>query len=64
MHNDISPLWVGKNLKIKLLRVEKYHNPLIAEGESVSPITKCPKYFYFVNFRRKLARILMQKFNL
>jgi hypothetical protein len=32
-----------ENLKIELLLVEKYCNPLVAEGESISPMTKTLK---------------------
>ena len=33
------------NLKISLSRLEKYHIPLVAEGESISSMTKTAKIF-------------------
>ena len=53
-----------------LLRLEKYHNPLVAEEESSSSrMTNTSKIFLICFFpllmviKRKLARILMQKFS-
>jgi hypothetical protein len=36
---DISPFTIV-NIQILKLKVEKYRNPLVANGESVSPKTK------------------------
>lgn len=41
---DISPREI-LNLKISLSRLEKYHIPLVAEGESISSMTKTAKIF-------------------
>jgi len=50
--------------------VEKYHNSLLVEGEEVSPMgPKTSKLFLsyqipsLITVERKLAGILMQKFN-
>ena len=34
----------------RLSRVERYRNPAVEEGESVSPMTKMSKYFQVVIF--------------
>jgi len=50
-----------------ILRVEKYRNSLVAEGESVSPVTKMSKIFLMlilllITVKRKSVGILVQKF--
>ena len=42
------------------MRAEKYHNSLIAEGESVTPMRKMCKIFLS---RKEFEGILLQKFS-
>ena len=53
MDYDISPLELKfKKIESMSTRVEKHRNPLVADGESDSPMIKTSKILKVVNFGR------------